>query len=255
MAENAVFHAPSWRGRYGVARAVLGERINPLKRRRTRVFYRQFVHPGDLCFDVGAYLGDRTAHFLKLGARVVAVEPQPRLLARLKRRFAGNPRVTLIGAALGAAPGKAVLAVDPVHPAMASLSPEFLAQAGAQRWRERIEVDVMTLDALIVAHGTPAFCKIDVGGYEHAVLEGLSRPLHRLSVDYQPGALDTVLIAIARLNRLGSYRFNRAPGETMRLVIPRWLGAAEMAAALKRLPPQAETGDIYAFLDDSDDSR
>jgi hypothetical protein len=41
----------------------------------------------------------------------------------------------------------------------------------------------------------------------------------------------------------------------MRLVIPRWLGAAEMAAALKRLPPQAETGDIYAFLDDSDDSR
>ena len=35
--------------------------------------------PGDLVFDIGAHVGDRVAAFRRLGARVVAVEPQPAL--------------------------------------------------------------------------------------------------------------------------------------------------------------------------------
>jgi FkbM family methyltransferase len=231
-------------------------RGNAWKLRRARVFYRQFIRAGDLCFDVGAHLGDRTGHFLKLGARVVAVEPQPQLMARLQRRFGAEPCVTLIEAALGAARGKAKLAIDPAHPTVATLSPDYIAQAGASRgfryvrWREQVEVEVTTLDGLIAAYGLPAFCKIDVEGYEHAVIEGLSRPLPGLSLEYLPAALDPALIAIARLNRLGSYRFNRSPGETMALAIPRWLGAAEMSAELKRLPREDTAGDVYAFLDD-----
>jgi len=38
--------------------------------------YRRFVQPGDLVFDVGAHVGDRIASFRRLGARVVAIEPQ-----------------------------------------------------------------------------------------------------------------------------------------------------------------------------------
>ena len=41
--------------------------------------YGQFVRPGDLVFDIGAHVGDRVASFRRLGARVVAVEPQPAL--------------------------------------------------------------------------------------------------------------------------------------------------------------------------------
>lgn len=241
---------------YGSVRSTLIERANPWKSHRARIFYRQFIRSGDLCFDVGAHLGDRTAHFLKLGARVVAIEPQPQLMARLKRRFGADPRVVLIEAGLGAAHGKAKLAIDPAHPTVATLSPDFIAEAGQSRgfrrvrWRERIEVEVTTLDALIAAHGVPAFCKIDVEGYEHAVLEGLSRPLPGLSLEYLPAALDPALIAIARLNRLGTYRFNRSRGESMAMAIPRWLGAAEMSAELKRLPREEKAGDVYAFLDD-----
>ena len=191
-----------------------------------------------------------------LGARVVAVEPQPRLMAGLKRRFGKDPSVILIDAALGAAHGKARLAIDPAHPTVATLSPDYIAQAGESRgfrhvrWREEVEVEVTTLDALIAAHGAPAFCKIDVEGYEHAVLEGLSRPLPGLSLEYLPAALEPALVAIARLNRLGTYRFNRSVGESMALAIPRWLGAAEIGAELKRLPRDDKAGDVYAFLDD-----
>ena len=240
---------------YGVAHSTLVYRCNPLKLRRARTFYRQFIRPGDLCFDIGAHVGDRIAHFLSLDARVVALEPQPRLMAGLQRRFGGNPRVVLVGAALGAARGTATLAIDPAHPTVATLSPDYIAQAGESRgfrrvrWREEVDVEVTTLDALIAAHGVPAFCKIDVEGYEHAVLEGLSRPLPGLSLEYLPAALDPALAAIARLARLGAYRFNRSVGESMAMADPRWRGAAEIAAEIKRLPQDEKAGDVYAFLD------
>jgi FkbM family methyltransferase len=251
----------AWRRRLGIARSTVIYRGNPLKLRRARAFYRQFIHPGDLCFDIGAHVGDRLAHFLSLGARVVAVEPQPRLMAGLKRRYGTDSRVILINAALGSARGKAKLSIDPANPTVATLSPDYIEQAGSSpgfrhvRWHEHVEVEVSTLDTLIAAHGVPAFCKIDVEGYEHAVLEGLSRPLPGISLEYLPAALDPALVAIARLNRLGTYRFNRSVGESMILAIPRWLGAAEMSAELKRLPRNEKAGDVYAFLDDSGTSR
>jgi len=246
---------------YGLARSTLVYRANLVKLRRAHRFYRQFAGSGDLCFDIGAHLGDRTAHFLKLGARVVAVEPQPLLMAVLRRRFGHDPRVTLIEAGLGAKPGEAVLAIDPMNPTLATLSPDFIRAASASRgfrgvrWQKQIPVQVTTLDALIAAHGVPRFCKIDVEGYEDAVLDGLSRPLPSLSLEYLPAALDPALIAIARLDRLGAYRYNHSPGESMRLAEPRWLGAAEMAAALKALAPEAGAGDVYALLDAPPTSR
>ncbi len=257
MAESTESPLSALRRVYGLTRSSVIYRANPLKQRRARAFYRQFIEPGDLCFDVGAHLGDRTAHFLKLGARVVAVEPQPALAALLKRRFAHEPRVSVVAAALGATPGRAKLAVDPMNPTVATLSPEFVTQAGGSRgfrrvrWREHVEVEITTLDALIAAHGVPTFCKIDVEGYEHAVLEGLSQSLPALSLEYVPAALDPALIAIARLNRLGPYCFNRSPGESMQLAVPRWLGPAEMAAELRRLAPEERAGDVYAFLDEA----
>ena len=248
---SALLHA------YGLARSNVIYRGHPLKRHRAHAFYRQFIQANDLCFDIGAHIGDRTAYFLALGARVVAVEPQPALMAVLRRRFGRNPRVTLVAAALGAAPGKARLAIDPANLTVATLSPEFITDAGRSRafrrvaWREAIEVEVTTLDALIASFGEPAFCKIDVEGYEHAVTEGLSRPVLGLSLEYLPAALDPALIAIARLNRLGAYRFNRSTGESMALALPRWLTAAEIGAELRRLDRTDKSGDVYAFLDDA----
>jgi FkbM family methyltransferase len=240
---------------YGLARSAVIYHGNPVKRRRARAFYRAFVRPGDLCFDIGAHVGDRTGHFLALGARVVAVEPQPGPLAVLRRFYGGDPRVTLIAAAVGAAPGEAVLAIDPANPTIASLSPEWRAQVARDpsfagtRWRERHLVAVTTLDALIAAHGAPHFCKIDVEGFEAAVLQGLSQPLPALSFEYIAAARASALEALDRLAALGRYRFNRSPGESLRFPIARWRGDAEMADELRALAHDAGSGDIYARLE------
>ena len=60
------------------------------QRHRSRAMdalYGQFVKRGDLVFDIGAHVGDRVASFRRLGARVVAVEPQPALAFTLSMLY------------------------------------------------------------------------------------------------------------------------------------------------------------------------
>src|SRR5437763_1165313 len=92
------------------------------RRKAQRSLYRQFVTRGDLCFDVGANIGDRTRAFLDLGARVVAIDPQPSCVRRLGFVFGRNSRVTIVPAGLGADAGEADLAICDAAPTISTMS-------------------------------------------------------------------------------------------------------------------------------------
>src|SRR5258708_37027048 len=62
--------------------------------------YGGFVRRGDLVFDIGAHVGDRVASFRRLGARVVAVEPQPAMLWMLKLLYGRRADVAIEAAAV-----------------------------------------------------------------------------------------------------------------------------------------------------------
>jgi FkbM family methyltransferase len=230
----------------------------PFSRRRKRdaaatrariPFYRQFVRGGDLVFDVGANVGDRAAIFARLGARVVAVEPMGSLARRLRLRFALTRRVRIVRAAVGAEVGTAQLAVCDAAPTINTLSTAFQTQsrfAGDYRWDRTETVRVTTLDHLIRRYGVPAFCKIDVEGFEASVLAGLSRAIPYVSFEFTREFLDQALLCVGRLTALGYARYNVALGEDARLLLPDWVSGQEVFVRLtERMTPDL-WGDIYA---------
>ena len=236
----------------GLARSAVVYR-RPGRQRGLRRLYAAFVSPGDLVFDIGAHLGDRTAAFAALGARVVAVEPQPdfaRWLRRLEGRRAG---VSVVEEAIGPRVGRAELARSRRHPTLATLAHGWRDRIGETnpafrgvRWDETLEVGVTTLDRLIQSFGAPAFCKIDVEGFEAEVLAGLSRPLKALSVEFVQGSLDVAGACIDRLERLGAWEYNAVLGERRDFVFPSWRTSDEMRGWLATGADGASSGDLYA---------
>jgi FkbM family methyltransferase len=238
---------------WGIARS-LGMYYAPGKDRRMRRLYGAFLGPGQLGFDIGAHVGNRVRAWRRLGARVVAVEPQPDFVRLLRAFFGRDPGVTIVPTAVGAEVGHARLAVSSATPTVSSLSPDWIdAVVRDQRfarinWDKSMDVTVTTLNELIGRYGEPAFCKIDVEGFEVEVLRGLSRPLRALSFEYLPPAHDEALASLELVDRLGSYEYNYSPIETMHYASPDWLGPADLAALLERFRPLGRSGDVYARL-------
>ncbi|MFO1158797.1 MAG: FkbM family methyltransferase [Reyranellaceae bacterium] len=240
----------SLRAARGVLRSLRLYHGDPARHRAMDALYAQFIGPDDLVFDVGAHVGDRIRAFRRLGARVVAVEPQPALYRTLRALFGRDDAVTLVPSAVGRTAGTSTLMINLDNPTISTLSSDFIEAsrdvAGweGEAWPQSLEVPVTTLDGLIDAHGVPAFIKLDIEGFEAEALAGLSQRIAALSFEFTTIQRAVGLAALERCTALGYTRFCTALGESQTLSV--WRSAVEVADWLTTLPHAANSGDIYA---------
>jgi len=209
--------------------------------------WRWFVGPADTVFDVGANVGAKTELFLQHAARVVCVEPQPECVKALKKRFKHDRRVTLVPKGLAEKPGSLDLSVCTEASTISTFSAEWKTGRFANyKWDKVVRVPVTTLDEVIQRYGAPAYCKIDVEGFEMSVLRGLSRPVPLLSFEFAREFMDRARACVDYLRHVGFQRFNFIRGEGSQFACQGWLDGNALFDRLDQIADPELWGDIYA---------
>ena len=213
--------------------------------RRQQAFYATFINRGDLCFDIGANHGHKSEALLRLGARVVAVEPLPACAAELRTRLGHYKTFQCVESAVADREGTATFHVSDCD-VLSSLDPTWLGQ---QEWAAAIPVTLTTLDALIARYGVPRYCKVDVEGYELEVFQGLTQGLPLLSFEFHvdPALNARTLSCLERIGTLGRYEANVSRREAAELV-GTWMPLGDFARHFEQTiatDPAFDYGEIY----------
>lgn len=205
---------------------------------------KEILQWGDLVFDVGGNIGNKSAEFLAQGARVVLFEPQSVCVAHCRARFGSKVIIEEIG--LDSYKGTGLIYPSNAH-TLSSMSQQFVDTVSVgrfqdYRWNQPTTIQVDTLDNMIEKYGTPKLIKIDVEGYEINVLKGLTSKIDLISIEFTPELLNSTLECLECLP-VGLYNYVRGEEECFKFD---WISKDEMVKYLSSIKDyRVEFGDVY----------
>jgi FkbM family methyltransferase len=216
---------------------------------RERSFYRRLIRKGDLVFDVGANVGGKTAAFLSLGARVIAVELNSSCVDQIVRKYdaaIASGRLQVECAAVASKSGELTLTIFDSESAIGSGSAEFVRYAETAGYTDSrlITTKAVTLDDLVARFGQPEFVKIDVEGMDADVLQGLTRRPRLLSFEYHTAAplWTNTRECFNQAERLGFREANLTEMAIPKFLFPSWIRIND---ALSKIEHWHEIGDRW----------
>ena len=227
-----------------------------MAQKKIHLTYLKIINKGDLVFDVGSNIGDKTKIFLDLGANVVSIEPQEACYKILKRRYGNrvlnyllgyNDRIILLNKGLNEEEGYKQLNICETS-VLSTMSDKWMKESrfsNAHQWSKTQLVPVTTLDSLIIKYGLPKFCKIDVEGFEYPVIKGLKQPIPFISFEFSKELFVETEKCINYLLTLGNPIFNVSIGESGEFIFTEWVKSNDVIEYIHTSSDCLLWGDIY----------
>ena len=213
--------------------------------------YARFLEPGHLAFDIGAHVGDRIGSFRRLGARVVALEPQPLCARAIRAIYADDPEVTVREAACGPRPGTLTLHINYRNPdghhrlrGVRESRGRCRRLGGTGLGPDR-RCAVTTLDALVAEHGRPVR-QDRRGGFRGRRSGRTFGATARLSFEFTTIQRD-VAVAAWTASPCSAATASTSPSARASALPSKWI-RRRMAAIIAALPHDANSGDVYCVL-------
>ena len=193
-------------------------------------FVAHFLRPDDLFLDIGANVGSYTLLASSSGAKVVAVEPVPSTFNHLQmnvllNRFQSTVRLMNIGLADSVGELRFTNSLDTMNHVLAD------GELGPY-----VSVAVDTVDNVVGA-SVPTVIKIDVEGYETAVLAGATATLCNRNLQ----------VVICETNGSGS-RFGKSNEDINDILLRCGFLACSYDAASRAISPEISSGLNTIFI-------
>jgi FkbM family methyltransferase len=163
-----------------------------------------------LMFDIGANRGDATVAGVKLGYKVIALEPAPRVFAELVSNFIYNQNVVPLRLAVGSEDGGRLEFYECVEDGLSTLEKSWLTDPGMPYYGKEfrtIFVNTCTVDWLVEKYGQPGLIKIDVEGAEWAVLRGMTKHSGKIALEWTMETMDKHNEQLQYLKSIGYTKF------------------------------------------------
>ena len=174
----------------------------------------KLINKGDLYFDIGAHLGEKSKSFIEKKIRTIMVEPLPVCVKALKKLYSKNSIVKIIPKGLGSKNTKKILSINKQMPTTSTFAKHWKSGRFSNlRWSGKTQIQITTLDNLIKKFGNPQYIKIDVEGYALNVLKGLSKKSGVISFEITSEFFSDAIKCLNYLKKLSYNSFSFSIGE------------------------------------------